>query len=468
MDYKNILESFIENSDEGIIVTDNEANIIFYKECNKKNITGIKDKNPIGKNILQVFPQLKKENSTFYSVIKNRKPIINRIQNYKNHISLPVTVVTSTIPIFKEDNIVGVFEIFKDFTLVWELSEKILSLEKEICNSKELRNLHYKTKYSLDNILGEDYRIKELKDIVKKISKVNSPVLIYGETGTGKELFVQAIHSENENKRNTPFIAQNCAALPQNLLEGILFGTEEGSYTGAKERKGLFEIANGGTLYLDEINSLDLELQGKLLRVIQEEEIRTVGGVKNKKIDVKVIASTNENPMDLIRDGKLRKDLYYRLKVIYMEIPPLRERKGDIPLLVKHFLEEYNERFNKSVKSIDSKAMDKFLAHSWPGNVRELKHAVESAMILCEGEFLNKVNIYTQQSNNQVKNIVKEEVYDEGLNECLYHMEREILISAIERSEGNYSKAARLLKIPKQTLQNKIKKFNIKKEIILK
>lgn len=468
MNYKKILESIIDNLDEGIIITDTNANITFYKECNKRNVTGIKDKNPLGKNILEVFPHLSEENSTFYNVLKNKKPIINRVQSYRNHLGNSVSVVTSTIPILSNGVVEGAFEIFKDLTLVWNLSEKVMNLEKEISNSKEIRNLDNKTKYSLENILCKNRSMKELKDRVRKISSIESPVLIYGETGTGKELFVQAIHNEDRNRQNTPFIAQNCAALPSNLLESILFGVEEGSFTGAKGKKGLFEIANGGTIYLDEINSLELELQGKLLRVIQEGEIRTVGGIKNKKIDVRIIASTNENPIELIKKGRLRKDLYYRLNAIYLEIPPLRQRKEDIYELAYYYLEYYSNKFYKNITTITPSAMNILLNHTWPGNVRELKHTIESGVLFCEEEYLDNINIISYSDENFVEKEIRDDLKDIGLNEYIFNKEKEILIEYIKKANGNYSEAARLLKIPKQTLHNKIKKFNLTKEIVIK
>jgi arginine utilization regulatory protein len=469
MNYKNILETYVRESNEGLIITDINANIVFFKESN--NITGARLKNPVGKNILEVFPYISESTSTFYRVLKSQTPIINRVQSYKNMEGKKVSVVTSTIPIIEDGKFIGAFEIFKDLTLVAELSEEVLTLQKRINNVKQISKKDNGTKYTFNDFKGESTKINLLKNNAKKIATSSSPILVYGETGTGKELLVQAIHNEDHIRRDKVFIAQNCAALPQNLLESILFGTEEGCFTGAKNKMGLFEVANGGTIFLDEINSMDITLQGKLLRVLQESEIRRIGAKETKLLDVRIIASTNEHPQKLLREGRLREDLYYRLNVIYLEIPPLRERKDDIDPLVEFFISKYNNRLHKNVASISNEVAHMFHNYAWKGNVRELQHCIESAMNWCEGNVIQKehINLYDYEENIYLadSNISINYISEKGLNETLDEYERNIILKAIEHTEGNYSKAARYLKIPKQTLQNKIKKYEIKKKIIM-
>ena len=469
MDYKKILETYVEKSNEGIIISDENANIIFFKESN--NITGARFENPINKNILEVFPYLTKETSTFYNVLKNKEPIINKVQSYKNKDSKKVTVLTSTIPIIEDGKLVGAFELFKDLTLVTKLSEEVLNLQKRVNKIKKPTLRENGTKYTFSDFKGESEKIKLLINRAKKISSSSSPVLVYGETGTGKELLVQSIHNEDIYRKNKPFIAQNCAALPQNLLESILFGTEEGSFTGAKNKIGLFELANGGTLYLDEINSMDISLQGKLLRVIQEGEIRRVGGKDVKLVDVRIIASTNENPKKLLEEGRLRHDLYYRLNVIYLKIPSLIERKEDIIILSDFFINKYNKKLNKDIKGLSTEVLTLLFNNPFKGNIRELEHIIESAMNWCEEDFIEKKHIINYEFINIKKEekicIGTENIYENGLSKTLEDYEREIILKAIKKSDGNYSKAARLLKVPKQTLQNKIKKYDIKKKIII-
>lgn len=301
VDYKFLLESILKHLDEGILVVDKNADVTFYNEP-ATNIAGITPDRAIGKNILDIFPDLTPETSTFYQVLRTKQPIIDYVQTYMNFQGMKVSTLTSTIPLIKHGEIIGALEIYRDLTQVKELSEKVLNLQSELF--KKTRNVKsYQgngVRYTFDDIIGESPAIKELKKRAQKIADSDSPVLVYGETGTGKELLIQAIHNASKARRHKPFIAQNCAALPNTLLDSILFGTTTGSFTGAKDKPGLFELADGGTLFLDEINSMDMELQGKLLRVLQDGMIRRVGGTNTIIVDVRIIASTNEPPSQLV------------------------------------------------------------------------------------------------------------------------------------------------------------------------
>ncbi|MDF2531961.1 MAG: sigma-54-dependent Fis family transcriptional regulator [Clostridia bacterium] len=467
MNYKRLLELILVNLDEGIIVTDSMANITFYKEP-VTNIGGIAAKVAIGKNILEVFPDLNPETSTFYSVIKNKRPLIEHIQHYTNYEGKKVSTVTSTIPIIENNELIGCFEIFKDLTQVIDLSEKVVRLQEQLYkkNNNEKGNENSsEAKYTFENIIGKSTAISNLKKKARMIASSSSPILIYGETGTGKELFTQAIHNAS-NRRSKPFIAQNCAALPFNLLESILFGTSSGSFTGAKDNPGLFELADGGTLFLDEINSLDIDLQAKLLRVLQDGVVRRVGANKTKQVDVRIMASTNEDPVQLVLKKHLREDLYYRLNVIYLEIPPLRERKADINSLVDYFIDKYNKALGKSITGISHEVDELFAAYYWPGNIRELEHIIESAMNFAIDSkiFLEDINYnfrkpLVQGEKTNAEKEIKD--FDLDLNQELDKYELQLIKKAIRAAEGNCTKAAKLLKIPKQTLHNKVKRFNI-------
>jgi arginine utilization regulatory protein len=468
MNYKRLLELILVNLDEGIIVTDSMANITFYKEP-VTNIGGIEGKVAIGMNILEVFPDLTTETSTFYNVIKSKRPLIEHIQHYTNYEGKKVSTVTSTIPIIENNELVGCFEIFKDLTQVMDLSEKIVRLQEQLYKKnhhEESNENSSEAKYTFENIIGKSAHILNLKKKARMIANSSSPVLIYGETGTGKELFTQAIHNASSRK-NKPFIAQNCAALPFHLLESILFGTSSGSFTGAKDNPGLFELADGGTLFLDEINSLDMDLQAKLLRVLQDGVIRRVGANKTKKVDVRIMASTNVDPMQLVQNKHLREDLYYRLNVIYLEIPPLRERKEDINNLVDYFIGKYNKKLGKNVSGISHEVGELFEDYYWPGNIRELEHVIESAMnfafdhkILLEDISYNFRKPLTQKVGTHKEEEIKE--FNLDLNQELDQYELQLIKKAIKAAEGNCTKAAKLLKIPKQTLHNKLKKYHIK------
>ncbi|MGE5631492.1 MAG: sigma-54 interaction domain-containing protein [Caulobacteraceae bacterium] len=469
MDYKYLLEMMLTHLDEGILVVDNDANVTFFNEP-ASNIAGIDSNEAIGKNILDIFPGLTPETSTFYYVLKTKKPLIDYVQNYINYKGKKVSTVTSTIPLIKNQEIIGAMEIYRDLTYTKELSDKIYSLQEKISqyNSTPKSCIKNGTEYTFDDIIGESSAIRALKEKAKKVADSVSPVLVYGETGTGKELLVQAIHNASIKRSSKPFIAQNCAALPATLLEGILFGTSSGSFTGAKDKPGLFELANGGTLFLDEINSMPIELQAKLLRVLQDSTVRRLGGENTITVDVRVIASTNEEPSRAVENGLLREDLYYRLNVVPLRIPPLRERQEDIYILVDHFIKLYNNKLNRNIKEVSPRVMSILLNRMWPGNVRELKCTIENIM-----NFVDKEVIYLDEITfNSCDNMLsvykhKNEPYSYNecsippLNEAVDKYEKDLIIKAIEQVDGNHAKAARLLKVPKQTLYNKVKKYQI-------
>lgn len=308
--------------------------------------------------------------------------------------------------------------------------------------------------FNFDSIIGKSDEISACKNIAIKASKTSSPVLVYGETGTGKELFVQSIHNASERK-NKPFIAENCACIPINLFESTLWGTVKGSFTGADDRKGLFEVANGGTLYLDELNSMPLELQSKLLRVLQEGTIRSVGSSAIKKVDVRVIASINESPEALLKEGKLRSDLFYRLNVVRIDVPSLRNRKEDIPLLVEHFISRFNASFNGNITGITEAALGGLITNKWEGNIRELEHVIEAIFnTKLEGQItiedLKKLGVFRKRKTL-------------SLNEILEQTERNYIREALVLSHFNITKASEILGIPRQTLQSKIKRFGIRR-----
>ena len=469
MDYKQIIELMISHLEEGVIVVDSNLNIVYFNEPSL-NISGFDPKEAIGKNIFEVFPNINKESSTICKVIDTGKPIIDHVQNYVNCKGKRVSIVTSIIPILKGNKVEGAIEIFKDFTHVRELSEKILLLQSTLHgkDTGENKFLPNGTQYTFADVIGNSEPVMQLKRKAHKVANSDSPVFVYGETGTGKELIVQSLHNLS-NRRDKPFIAQNCGALPENLLESILFGTVQGSFTGAKDKKGLFELADGGTLFLDELNSMNLELQSKLLRVIEDGVIRRVGSVKTKLVDVRIIAASNIEPKKLVEQRILREDLYYRLNVIYFRIPPLRERKEDISLLVDHFINTCNNKMHKSVKGVDKEVMKYFYANDWAGNVRELQNIIESVMNFAEREYitLEDLRTYTEHCYNDRSNDRSMETSEplvpkgKSLKEAVEKYEKKLIKKALEEADHNCAKAARTLKIPKQTLHGKIKRYGL-------
>lgn len=322
--------------------------------------------------------------------------------------------------------------------------------------------------FQFTDIITQNEEMERVKEQAMKAAGTSSPVLIYGETGTGKELLVQSIHNASPRKEE-PFIAQNCAALPPTLLEGILFGTVKGSFTGAEDRKGLFELANGGTLFLDEINSMPLELQAKLLRVLQDGHVRRVGGANVFPVDVRLIAATNEDPLHAVESNRLRSDLYYRINVVSFHIPPLRERKEDIPLLVDSFIKKYNYRFQQLVVGVDERVENVFRDHDWPGNVRELEHVIEAAMNMVDGDviqpehlpphFLERTRGRKLPQHKEMGNAQSGEI--RPLRDAVEALESNLIRSALEKTDGNVKQAAKLLNIPRQTLQYKMEKYKL-------
>ncbi len=338
------------------------------------------------------------------------------------------------------------------------MSNTILELRKEIKEPNEVKELKIK-KYRFSNLVGKSPNFKAVLNIARKAANSSASVFIYGETGTGKELIAQSIHFDG-TRQNKPFLAQNCAALPETLLESILFGTAKGGFTGAVDRAGLFEQANGGTLLLDEINSMPYELQGKLLRVLQEDYIRRVGGSKDIPIDVRIIATVNEPTEALIKQGKLRKDLYYRIKIIPIDVPPLRERREDILILAEQFIDKHNKRYNKNIWMLSDKAKEKLLSYNYPGNVRELENIIMAAISIIDDEnVLTDKHILIDDANNTVK--IDYEFLELGVEKYLENLEKEIIKNTLNTYQYNITKSAEHLKIKRQTLQHKIKKYNL-------
>lgn len=303
--------------------------------------------------------------------------------------------------------------------------------------------------YCFDDILGISEEIDKVKSIGMMACETSSPVFIYGETGTGKEMMAQAIHCKS-GRCKKPFVAQNCSAIPENLLESIFFGVSKGSFTGAAEAEGLFEAAQGGTLYLDELNSMDISFQGKLLRVIQEGELRRLGENKIRKVDVRIIASVSEEPELLLKTNRLRKDLYYRLNVIRIDIPSLDERKEDIPFLVNSFINKHNLKLKANIEGITEEALKAIMKKTYAGNVRELEHLVEGAIILKQTGVIDSSDLNLKENLNT------------SLKCKLEIMEKKYIKEALIICDYNVSKASVFLDIPRQTLQYKIKKYEIK------
>lgn len=472
---ENIIVKIIETKKLIINVLDKELNVYYLNDKYKYLNVSDKDiKNEL-LNANDIFND--KEINIYKDVLKSGKTIGDNIKKLKNNKGEYITYVSIISPIIIEEKIIGLIEIYEDYSSHTKLSEKIVTMHKNSHIESEIKSLKKKnlkngTIYTLNSIITANKKMQLLKDKAKKIANSDSPVLIYGDTGTGKELFAQGIHNESDGGEKKPFIAQNCAAIPDNLLESILFGTTEGSFTGAKDKPGLFELAEGGTLFLDEINSMKFNLQAKLLRVIQENSFRRIGGKIQRKMNARVIVTFNEEPLQVIKRGQFRQDLYYRLNVIYFKIPKLSERKEDIKLLVDFFIDLYNAKFNKNVKGIDSKALKILNKQIWEGNIRELKNYIERVMNFTENKQINIDDISDLVVKQSIKeynksNTINEDyVYNNNeikpLKKVMNETEKQLIIGALNASNGNVALAARSLDLPRQTLKNKIDKHKIK------
>ncbi len=470
---KDLFEIVIDNINEEVYLVNDKYEIIYVNKNAQSNLFSKKD--VINQSIFNTFPSLTVENSMIVNVFKSGNPIIKSTTTFICNNGKRRVTSTSTLPIIRDGKVLYVCEICEDITGISNMSEKLLS---DIIKDNKLNEVTQKNKnnfYSIDSIIGISNEIRLLKEQILVYSKSPSNLMIYGETGTGKEMVAQAVFSLSCNVKKAPFIAQNCAAIPETLLETMLFGSVKGAFTGAETRPGLFELASGGVLFLDEVNSMPKILQAKILRALQEGKIRRVGGQEEINVDFRLISSTNVSPEELLASNEFRKDLFFRLNILYIEIPPLRKRKEDIPILIDYFINEFNSKLNKNILKFDNKSMEYLVENYWLGNVRELKNIVERSMNIASGEVIeyNEIQMPEYYSLkdaevNSRSDIIDSYVYKNGrikLKETLEDIEIKIIKETLAKFSGNISKASRELDIPQQTLNNKIDKYKLRSYI---
>ena len=389
---------------DGILVVNREG-IIEYHRISLNSYWCSQD--TVGRHILELYPELDEESSTILQALRNGTASYNVLQDINNRRGERVLLESTTIPLVVDGRVECVVD-----------SSKYHTIDQRIIRGGESGGLS-----TLDRILTQDPAMMALKSRIRDVAKLDSSVLIYGETGTGKELVAESLHSEG-NRAGRPFVSQNCAAIPATLLESLFFGTEKGSYTGALTRKGLLEEADGGTLFLDEINSMDPALQAKLLKVLEEKKVRRLGGSRDILFDVRIVAAVNEKPRKLIQEGRLREDLYYRLGVIRLTLPPLRERLCDIAPLAGCFIDRYNRTMRRNVRGLSERALRMLRSYSWPGNVRELKNITEQISILEQERTVDALRLkeYLPVQNNTLPALTSNPESDHS-----FATEREIL-----------------------------------------
>ena len=446
----------IFNNIDGFFVIDKDEKIVFMADnlLDQMNFQTLDE--VVGKNIRDVIPTNK-----VYRVLQTGKKQIGQMYFVEGY-----TIVSNGYPIYKDDELVGAFEYdaFSNIGFVEDFLEQVDTVGDTVkFGIKRKSNQHTKAKYSIDDIKGSSAVIQEMKEDIRAAAKSGSTVLITGETGTGKELVAHSIHRLSQRSL-FHFVSLNCAAIPNELFESELFGYEEGSFTGAKKggKFGKVEIANNGSLFLDEIDNLTLSMQAKILRFLQEKEIYHVGGDFAIPVNTRVIAATNKDPLEMVESGEMRKDLYYRLNVIEIKVPPLRERIEDIPEIAESMVKQLSsvpERGMKVIEEVDPVVYDMLMTHSWPGNIRELSNVIERAVNRCYERRLKPehfVDFRRQIAGEKTEAAILLQP-GKSLHEIRQEAEERAIAAALARNEGNITKAARELGISRQMLHRKLK-----------
>lgn len=450
-----------DRCDNGLVFVGADQKIIAYNRM-MEDIEGLKREDVCGKTVKEVYITDEYTDKVF----KTKKPVTNIHNLFRSRHGRQIQLLSNYYPVFKGGVFYGVCVISTNQNILQRLlDETYVSLPK----SGKHTDL-----YAFDDIVGKSERLKAALREARTAARTAGNVMVLGETGVGKEMFVQSIHSAGASP-GAPFVPINCSAIPENLLEGLLFGTTKGAFTGAENKVGLIEQAKSGTLYLDELNSMPVSLQAKLLRVIQEKTIRRLGGKETMSIDCRFIASINEDPAKAVENNTLRKDLFYRLATLTVDIPSLRQRRDDLPLLSDHFIRRSNLKYGLNIKGADQRLMAAFDRYFWPGNVREFQHVVESSAILAgEAEYLtldclnsyNRKMLFSLTETTALQNDYgpdAPQAFDDTrpLNTILIETEKIVLEAAMKKSNGNVTKAAQALGISRQNLNYRLRKLRI-------
>ena len=456
----------------GVLMVDRNGLIVYYNK-RMAELDELTPEEVLGYRINEVY-SVRDENSPSMLALGTRRPVKGLMMHYKTARGRQISSLNHAFPLFDRDELCGAICLVTDIS---SLTSQLMTGSRSKMNPPQSKpKAEYRIKF--ESIIGKNPVFREAVDVAKVAAMGPSPVLLVGETGTGKDLFAKAIHDYG-SRAGKPFMAINCSAIPEALLEGILFGTTKGAFTGAVEKEGLFEHASGGTVFLDEINSMPMALQAKLLRVMQDHKVRRVGGLAEKEVDLRIISASNINPLQAVEDKHLRPDLYYRLGVVQVTIPPLRDRPEDIVSLVHHFIDKVGRRLNKNIPGLSTQAMSLLMKRPWPGNVRELEHAIESALnFAVDGEQLSQSHL--KRAGRHVGNPGRSEMAlavkdrlsasppwptpdrKRPLKETLEEVERQRLLDALRNSGGQINSAAAELGISPQLLGYKIKKYDLR------
>ncbi|MBR5430604.1 MAG: sigma 54-interacting transcriptional regulator [Firmicutes bacterium] len=443
-----------------IFISDKDGYVMQVNDALTRN-EGYTNQWAVGRHLREVYTLYEDNEFLTLRTLRTKQSSVNVRQAYAVTNGKLLDSEVSAYPIIIDDELEGAVCIMEDYAKIDQLTKQIVDLQSRLTSKTGARKKReggsLTARYTFNDIVSRDPQVINCIKKCKMAARTDSSVLIYGETGTGKELFAQSIHAYS-HRREQPFIAINCAAIPENLLEGMLFGTVKGVYTGAENRAGLLEQANGGTLLLDEVNSMPASLQAKLLRVLQDGCVRRLGGAEETRVDVRFISNINVPPQDAIRQGQLRQDLFYRLGVVYISVPPLRDRPRDIELLAKTFIVDFNEKMHKNVADIAPEVAALFRNYSWPGNVRELQHAIEHAMnIIPDGKVLIRSAYLPENITEQARSTPPAQPQVEVRQES----ERERLQRILKENGGNVTRTAAALGISRQNLQYRLRKHQL-------
>jgi transcriptional regulator with PAS, ATPase and Fis domain len=451
----NAMRFYFRNPYESTIIVDKDMRVQFMDKMSEE-FFGLKRGGAKDVDIRELVPQ-----SGLPSAIETGMPTVGRILEIRG-----IKRIGAVYPIKEKGKIIGGIGkiIFHSLEEVERINAEIQKLKREVRYLKQREGSEHSSLYNFNNILSKSILMKETIATAKKISLFNADVLILGESGTGKELFAHSIHSFALPDK--PFVKINCPAIPFDLAESELFGYEKGTFTGAVSsgKSGSFERADNGTVFLDEISSLPLSIQAKLLRVLQEKEIERLGSAKTKKINFRFVAATNTNLKRLVEEGKFREDLYYRVTKVTLSIPPLRERREDVPLYLYHYLEKINQLYKTQIKQISKKAMDILVNYNWPGNVRELINVLEQTIIKASNDKEIRAEHLPPDIPVHSQKIHQTKVLENthSIKQEITEAERNLITSALRQTNGNKRKAAILLSMPRSTLYEKIRRYNIR------
>ena len=450
--YKNIVSQILKMTSDGFIITDTEGNV---GEINKQyaDFFGKSRSEIIGKSILNIIP-----NSKMIDIVKHKFSEEDAVHKYIDGEAKGNSVIVSRSYVEDEDGnvVAGVAQVkFKVQTLA--VAKKLMNEYEELEYYRE----EFQNQNRVDNIIGSDTKFREIVKECLKVAKMDIPVLLTGETGTGKEVMAKALHT-NSLRYDKPFVSINCAAIPFELLESELFGYMDGAFTGAKRggKKGKFQLANGGTIFLDEIGDMPSSMQAKLLRVLQEKEIEPLGSEKSIPLDVRVVAATRQDLEAKMKDGSFREDLYYRLSVFNIHIPPLRERGGDSLELAEFFLDELNHKY-KTYKTFSKAVKAYFLKYQWPGNVREVNNVVQSAYAISTENIID-INDIPARMLQQEKPAINLDKNKKSLGQMVDDYEKEVILELLKKHKGNCLEAAKEAGIHKSNFYRKLQKYGIK------